>query len=48
MLAKLEEALDFDIIGEALTPVNGYNYGGASCRITYLSEPEQDPYVKDK
>ena len=47
-IAKLEEALDFDIIGEALTPVNGYNHSGASCRITYLSEPEQDPYVKDK
>lgn len=44
-IAKLEEALDFDIIGEALIPVDGYNQNAPSHR-TYLSEPEQASYGK--
>lgn len=44
-IAKFEEALDFDIIGDALTPaVDGYKHGTSACRRTYLSEPEQAPY----
>ena len=47
-IAKLEEALDFDIIGEARIPVDGYNQKIPQSSRTYLSEPEQAPYGKDK
>ena len=47
-IAKLEEALDFDIIGEALIPVDGYNQKIPQSSRTYLSEPEQAPYGKNK
>ena len=47
-IAKFEEALDFDIIGDALIPVNGYNQGVPSCHQAYLSEPEQAPYGNEK
>lgn len=43
-ISKFEEALDFDIIGEALTPVNDYDHEVPSCRHIYLSEPDQAPY----
>lgn len=46
-IAKFEEALDFDIIGEALTPVNGYNQSHRSYP-TYLSESEQAIYGDKK
>ena len=47
-IAKLEEALDFDIIGEALIPVDGYNQKIPQSSRTYLSETEQAPYGKQK
>lgn len=47
-IAKLEEALDFDIIGEAFIPVDGYNQKIPQSSRTYLSEPEQAPYGKNK
>ena len=44
-IAKLEEALDFDIIGEALIPVDGYCQNNSfSVNRTYLSESEPSPY----
>lgn len=43
-ISKFEEALDFDIIGEALTPVNDYDHEVPPCRHIYLSEPDQAPY----
>ncbi|MBE6215204.1 MAG: helix-turn-helix transcriptional regulator [Bacteroidales bacterium] len=47
-IAKFEEALGFDIIGEALTPVDGYVQDTQSSRHTYLSESEQAPYGDKK
>lgn len=47
-ISKFEEALDFDIIGEALTPVNDYDHEVSSCRHIYLSEPDQAPYGDKK
>ena len=47
-IAKLEEALDFDIIGKALIPVDGYAQDVTQAHRTYLSEPEQAPYGKNK
>ena len=47
-IAKLEEALDFDIIGKALRPVDGYAQDVTQSHRTYLSEPEQAPYGKNK
>ena len=47
-IAKLEEALDFDIIGKALIPVDGYAQDVTQSHRTYLSEPEQAPYGKNK
>ena len=47
-IAKLEEALDFDIIGKALIPVDGYSQSTTRSHRTYLSEPEQAPYGKQK
>ena len=43
-IAKLEEALDFNIIGEALIPVDGYDQDVPNSPRTYLSEPEQSSY----
>lgn len=45
-IAKLEEALDFDIIGNALIPVDGYGQNTHQSHRTYLSELEQAPYGK--
>ena len=43
-IAKLEEALDFDIIGNALIPVDGYRQSTLpSCKV-YLSDSEPAPY----
>ena len=48
-IAKLEEALDFDIIGEALIPVDGYCQNNSfSVNRTYLSELEPSPYGNKK
>ena len=47
-IAKLEEALDFDIIGKALIPVDGFAQDVTQSHRTYLSEPEQAPYGKNK
>ena len=47
-IAKLEEALDFDIIGEALIPVDGYVRNISQSPCAYLSEPEQAPYSSKK
>ncbi len=48
-IAKLEEALDFDIIGEALIPVDGYCQNNSfSVNRTYLSESEPSPYGNNK
>ena len=47
-IAKLEEALDFNIIGEALIPVDGYARNISQSPYAYLSEPEQAQYGKRK
>ena len=47
-IAKLEEALDLDIIGKALIPVDGYAQDVTQSHRTYLSEPEQAPYGEKK
>ena len=47
-IAKLEEALDFDIIGKALIPVDGYVQNVPQSHRTYLSESDQAPYGKNK
>lgn len=47
-IAKFEEALGFDIIGEALTLVDGYAQDTSSSRHAYLSEPEKVPYGDKK
>ena len=48
-IAKLEEALDFNIIGEALIPVDGYCQNNSfSVNRTYLSESEPSPYGNKK
>ena len=43
-IAKLEEALDFDIIGNALIPVDGYSQSTLPSRNVYLSDSEPAPY----
>ena len=45
-ISKLEEALDFDIIGAALIPVDGYAQNVPQSSRTDLSEPEQASYGK--
>ena len=45
-ISKLEEALDFDIIGAALIPVDGYAQNVPQSSRTDLSEPEQVSYGK--
>ena len=47
-IAKLEEALVFDIIAKALIPVDGYVQNVPQSHRTYLSEPDQAPYGKNK
>ena len=39
---------DFDIIGKALIPVDGYVQNVPQSHRTYLSEPDQAPYGKNK
>ena len=43
-IAKLEEALDIDIIGKALIPVDGYSQNTSLSRHVYLSDSEPAPY----
>ena len=43
-IAKLEEALDIDIIGKALIPVDGYSQNPPPSRHVYLSDSEPAPY----
>ena len=38
-IAKLEDALDFNILGNALDLVEGYATRSRNDRVTYLSEP---------
>ena len=47
-IAKLEEALDFNIIGEALIPIDGYAQSVSQSPRTYLSESEPTLYGKNK
>ena len=47
-IAKLEEALDFDIIGKALIPVDGYNQIASPSRHVYLSDSEPASYGDKK
>ena len=47
-IAKLEEALDIDIIGNALIPVDGYSQNTAPSRHVYLSDSELAPYGDKK
>ena len=47
-IAKLEEALDIDIIGKALVPVDGYSQNVTPARYTYLSDSEPVPYSDKK
>ena len=47
-ITKLEEAHDFDIICKTLKPVDGYAQDVTQSHRTYLSEPEQTPYGKNK
>lgn len=46
-IAKLEEALDLNIIGEYLIPSGGYGNRN-SCKPTLLNEPNDTPYGKEK
>ena len=43
-IAKLEEALDIDIIGKALIPVDGYSQSTSPSRHVYLSDSDPAPY----
>lgn len=45
-ISKLEEALDIDIIGAALIPVDGYVQNVPQSSRTDLSEPEHASYGK--
>ena len=47
-IAKLEEALDVDIIGKALIPVDGYSQNTLPSRQVYLSDSEPAPYGSNK
>ena len=47
-IAKLEEALDIDIIGKALLPVDGYTQNPQPSRHVYLSDSEPAPYGSNK
>ena len=47
-IAKLEEALDFNIIGDAIIPVNGYKQENVVVRRSYLSDSEIAPYAEGK
>ena len=47
-IAKLEEALDFNIIGDAIIPVNGYKQDAVVGRRAYLSDSESAPYGEAK
>ena len=47
-IAKLEEALEFDIIGNALIPVDGYSQNSLTARNIYLSDSEHPPYGDKK
>ena len=47
-IAKLEEALDIDIIGKALIPVDGYSQNSLTARNIYLSDSEHPPYGDKK
>lgn len=47
-IAKLEEALDIDIIGKALIPVDGYMQNESAVRHVYLSDSEPAPYGSNK
>ena len=47
-IAKLEEALDIDIIGKALIPVDGYSQNTSLSRHVYLSDSEPAPYGSNK
>ena len=47
-IAKLEEALDIDIIGNALIPVDGYSQSTLPSRNVYLSDSEPAPYGDKK
>ena len=47
-IAKLEVALDFDIIGEALLSVDGYCQGCSVERRAYLSDGDSAPYGSEE
>ena len=47
-IAKLEEALDFNIIGDAIIPVIGYKQENVVVRRSYLSDSEIAPYAEGK
>ena len=46
-IARLEKALDLDILKTALTPTRTYNYAPSS-RPHYLSEPDGPSYGNKK
>ena len=46
-IAKLEEALDFNILGEYLIPSGDYGNRN-SCKPTLLNEPDDTSYGKEK
>ena len=46
-IARLEKALDLDILKTALTPTRTYNYAPSS-RPQYLSEPDGPSYGNKK
>ena len=47
-IAKLEVALEVDIIGEVLIPMTGYCKSKSASHLKYLSEGEQVPYGDEK
>lgn len=48
-IAKLEDALEFDLIGETLTPlISSTSYTDIPVRCSYLTEQERPPYGDKK
>lgn len=43
-IAKLEEALDFDIMGNALIPADSYTQNISAAQHMYLNDSEPAPY----
>lgn len=47
-ISKLEDALDFNIIGESLNHPNSYIQYSVNAKPVYLNEPDSAEYITDK